>query len=58
VAMGLEGMHAEFGGQVQGLLVIAFGLLKLWWMSMSGDIAEEAKSIRLVASFLVLTGKR
>ena len=58
VAVGLERAHAEFLGQGEGLLVVGFGLLALRRLALRRNLAEEAQGIRLVAAFLVLTGKR
>ena len=50
--------HAEFLGQGEGLLVVGLGLLDLRGLAPRRDLTEEAQGIRLVAPFLVLTGKR
>ena len=58
VAVRLERAHAEFLGQGEGLAVVGFGLRALWGLAPRRNVAEEAQGIRLVAPFLVLTGKR
>ncbi len=58
VAVGLERAHAEFLGQGEGLAVVGFGLLDLRGLALRRNLAEEAQGIRLVATFLVLTGER
>ena len=58
VAVGLERAHAEFLGQGEGLAVVGFGLLDLRRLAPRRNVAEEAQGIRLVATFLVLTGER
>jgi hypothetical protein len=56
--VGLERAHAEFLGQGEGLLVVGFCLFNLWRHAPCRNVTEEAQGIRLVATFLVLTGKR
>ena len=58
MAVGLERAHAQLLGQGQGLLVVGFGLRALRGLAPRRNLAEEAQGIRLVAAFLVLTGKR
>ena len=58
MAVGLERTHAEFLGQGEGLAVVGFGLLNLRGLALRRNVAEEAQGIRLVAPFLVRTGKR
>ena len=58
VAVGLERAHAQLLGQGEGLAVVGFGLLALRRLAPRRNVAEEAQGIRLVATFLVLTGKR
>ena len=58
VAVRLERAHAQFLGQGEGLLVV-----RLWPARPPGgaprrNVAEEAQGIRLVATFLALTGMR
>src|SRR5262245_2900022 len=57
VAVGLEWAHTEFLGQGQGLLVVGCGLFVLRRFAPCRNLAEEVQSIRLVATFLVYTGK-
>ena len=42
VAVGLERAHAQLFGQGEGLLVVGFGLLALWWFALRRNVAEEA----------------
>src|SRR4029450_2336362 len=58
VAVGLEGAHAEFLGQGEGLAVVGFGWLTLWGIAMRCNVAKEVQGICLVATFLVLAGMR
>ena len=58
MAVGLERAHAEFLGQGEGLAVVGCGVLDLRGIAPRRNVAEEAQGIRLVAAFLVLTGKR
>jgi hypothetical protein len=58
VAMRLERAHAQFLGQRQGSLVVGFGLQNLWRVAPCRNVAEEARGICLVATFLVCMGDR
>jgi len=58
VAVGLERAHAEFLSQGESLAVMGGGRGDVRGSAMCGDVAEEAQGIRLVATFLVRTGKR
>jgi hypothetical protein len=57
VAVRLERTHIEFLGQGEDMVVVGFGLSDLWGIAMRGDLAEEVQGIRLVAAFLMRTGK-
>jgi hypothetical protein len=57
VAVGLEGTHAEFISQCEGLVVVGFGLVGVWGIAMHGDVTEEAEDIRLNTTLLIGTGK-
>jgi hypothetical protein len=56
--VGLERAHAQCLGQGEGLAVIGFCSRALRGIALSGNVAEEAQGIRLVAIFLVRTGMR
>jgi hypothetical protein len=55
VAAGHERAHPQFLGEGEGLALGGFGLLDLWWITMWGNITEEAQGIRLTTSRLVGT---
>src|SRR5262245_48455575 len=55
--MGLEGTHAEFLGQGEGLAVVIFSLLDLWEILMGGDLPEEPQGPRLVPPLLMDAGE-
>ena len=57
MAVGLERTHAEFLGQGKGLAVMGGGLVDVRGSAMCGDLTEEPQGIRLVAAFLMRTGK-
>jgi hypothetical protein len=42
VAVSLEGAHAQFLGQNEGLLVVVLGWLNLWGLVLRGEVAEES----------------
>ena len=44
MAVGLEGSHAEFVGQSQGLLVVGFGLYRIRGVTMPGKVTETART--------------
>src|SRR5438132_6600835 len=50
MAVGLEGAHAEFVGQSEGLAVVGFGLLGLRRITTCGGLTEEPVGMRLVAA--------
>jgi hypothetical protein len=54
----LERAHAKFVGQGKGLLVVGFSRLDRWGIVAHMDVAEKVQGIRLVAPFLMRTGKR
>ena len=56
--MGLERAHAELVCEGQGLAVVGFGQPALRRLTPRRSVAEEAEGMRLVATFLVRTGKR
>jgi hypothetical protein len=56
-AVGLEGEHAEFFSQGNGLAVVVFGWLDLWGITMCGDRTKETQGVCLVPAFLMGTGK-
>jgi hypothetical protein len=58
VAMGLERAHAELVGEDEGLTVMGGGLIDVRRSAMRGDLAKETQGIRLVGTFLALTGER
>ena len=58
VTVRLQRAHAEFLGQGKGVPIVGLGLLDLRRLAPCGDVAEQAQGIRLVATFLVLTGER
>ena len=58
VAVRHERAHAERLGQGEGLAVVGRSLARLRGIAMRCNVAEEVQGIRLVAPFLVLTGKR
>jgi hypothetical protein len=53
-----ERTHAQFFSQGEGLAVVGFGQRALRRLAPRRNVAEEAQGIRLVAPFLVRTGKR
>src|SRR5262245_13617804 len=57
VAVGHERTHAKFFGQDEGLTVVAFGMLALRRLAPRRHLAQKSQGIRLVAPFLVSTGK-
>ena len=57
MAVGLERVHAQCLGQGQGLLIVGLGLHALSRLTPCRNVAEEAQGIRLVAPFLMRTGK-
>jgi hypothetical protein len=56
VTVGLERVHAEFGGQDEGLVVVCCGLRALRGLAPRRNVAEKAQGIRLIAT-LVRTGE-
>src|SRR5207249_638275 len=50
VAVGLEGAHAEFVCQSEGLAVVGFGRLGLRRITTCGGLTEEPVGMRLVAA--------
>ena len=58
VAVGGEGAHAKFAGQDQGLAGVTFRLLDIRRISPGGDFTDQAKTPRLVTTFLVALRQR
>ena len=56
--MGHERAHAECVGQGDGLEVVGFGQFTPHGIALRRNVAEEAQGIRLVTTFLSLTGMR
>ena len=57
VAVRLERAHPQLLRQGEGLPVVGFGPLALWWMTLCHDLAEELEGIGFVAPFLMGTGE-
>ena len=57
MAVGLERAHAEFVSQGEGLAVVGYGGLALRGLAPRRNVTKEAQGIRLVATFVVLTGE-
>jgi hypothetical protein len=53
---GMGWAHTQLFGQGEGLLVVSFGLFNLWRLAPRRNVAKEPQGIRLVATFLALTG--
>jgi hypothetical protein len=49
----LERTHAKLIGEDKGLLVVGFGLVDLWRITMCSDVTEEVESIRLITLLLL-----
>jgi len=57
VTVRLQRVHAEFLGQGEGLLIVGLGLLDIRRLAPCCDVAEQTQGIRLIATFLALTGE-
>ncbi len=53
--MGLEGTHAEFVGEGEGLLIVGFGCFSIWGIVVHGNVAEKAEGLGLVSPLLACT---
>jgi len=53
----LEGAHAKFLSQSQGLVVIDDRLVDVRRLAMRSDLTEEPEGIRLVSTLLVIPGE-
>ena len=58
MAVGLERAHAQCLSQGQGLPVVDFRLLDLWWLAPRRDLTEKPEGIGFMAPFLVRTDER
>src|SRR5262245_30523488 len=56
VAVGRKRAHAECLGEGEGLAVVGFGLVDVWWLAPPGDLAQEPAGLRLIATLLVDNG--